>query len=176
MIYLASPYNDWSKVVIQDRMEKIYSVIGRYTKEGIHVTTPLFMHEVVTRHDIAGDYAFWERYCLNLLNRCDKMFVLRLKGWDTSRGVTAEIAFCAEHNIPVEYIDYIEPECVAPCRLRKLRTIPKDAPFTSDDVEKRIDHICGCKGKHDCDCVTVFSKAFSQAWYKANSGEEMPEE
>src|SRR5665811_906609 len=98
MIYLAAPYNDRCKVVIQDRMEKIYSVIGRYTKEGIHVTTPLFMHEVVTRHDIAGDYAFWEKYCLNMLKRCDKMIVLRLDGWLVSRGVTAEIAFCDEHG------------------------------------------------------------------------------
>jgi hypothetical protein len=94
MIYLASPYNHRDKAVIQARMEQIYAVIGKYTKEGTHVITPLFMHEVVIRHDIAGDYMFWEAYCLNLLKRCDKMIVLCLYGWDTSRGVTAEIEFC----------------------------------------------------------------------------------
>ncbi len=110
MIYLAAPYNDYDKAVIQDRMEKIYSVIARYTKEGTHVITPLFMHEVVTRHEIAGDYVFWEKYCLNLLWRCDKMLVLRLEGWDTSRGVLGEIEFCEKHNILVEYIDVTTSE------------------------------------------------------------------
>ena len=106
MIYIAAPYYNSDKAIIQDRMKKIYSVIGYYIKQGIHVTTPLFMHEIATRFDIPGDYLFWEKYCLDLLWRCDTMIVLRLDGWDVSRGVTGEIAFCNEHNIPIEYVDF----------------------------------------------------------------------
>lgn len=104
MIYVASPYYNPSSEVIQERMEKIYKFIGEYIKLGIHVITPLFMHEVAVRHNLDGTYAFWDKYCLDLLKRCDKMIVLCLDGWKESRGVNAEIEFCEANNIPIEYI------------------------------------------------------------------------
>lgn len=39
------------------------------------------------------------RLCLDLLAKCDKMVVLS----DLSRGVRAEIKFCTENEIPVEF-------------------------------------------------------------------------
>lgn len=104
MIYLAAPYNHPDKAVIQERMEKIYDTIHNHIKDGTHIITPLFMHEICLRHEIAGDYLFWEKFCLNLLKRCDKMYVLCLDGWDKSRGVLAEIEFCDKNSIPVHYI------------------------------------------------------------------------
>ena len=105
MIYLAAPYSDKDHNIIQGRMEQIYGVLGSYIRQGFLITTPLFMHEVVMRNpDMPNDYQFWENYCLNLLKRCDSMIVLRLAGWEESRGVKGEIEFCAANNIPVEYI------------------------------------------------------------------------
>jgi len=105
MIYIAAPYSHPDKDVVHSRMEMIYHVMGQLTKDGHHVVTPLFMHEIVKRNSgMPEDYVFWENYCLNMLKRCDKMIVLRLAGWDTSRGVAEEIKFCGKMNIPVEYI------------------------------------------------------------------------
>ena len=39
--------------------------------------------------------------CLDLLRKCDKMVVLS----DLSRGVRAEIKFCTENEIPVEFLE-----------------------------------------------------------------------
>ena len=95
-----------NKDVIHDRMEKIYKIIGDYIKNDVHIITPLFMHEVVIRHEMPGHYRFWEKYCLNLLKLCDKMIVLRLEGWESSRGIAAEIEFCHNNGIPIEFINY----------------------------------------------------------------------
>ena len=86
-------------------MEILYSVMNGYISRGEHVITPLFMHEVVIRHTMKDDYEYWEPYCLNLLKRCDKMVVVKLDGWERSRGVAEEIKFCTANDIPVEYIE-----------------------------------------------------------------------
>lgn len=104
MIYLAAPYSHPDKEIVQARMESIYRVMSTYMKKGEHILTPLFMHEVVLRHNLPDDFVYWGKYCLDLLKRCDKMVVLTLPGWEFSNGVHKEIAFCNENNIPVEYI------------------------------------------------------------------------
>jgi len=42
---------------------------------------------------------------LPILACASRLIVLRLDGWDRSRGVTKEIEFAAERGIPVEFID-----------------------------------------------------------------------
>ncbi|MDD5150173.1 MAG: DUF1937 family protein [Flavobacterium sp.] len=110
MIYLAAPYNDKNKIIIQERIDKIYIVIAEFIKMGYHVITPLLMHEVVTRHNIDGSFSYWEDYCFNLLSRCDKMYVLCIDDWDNRPGVQKEIEYCREHGIPIQYIsnDFFE--------------------------------------------------------------------
>lgn len=60
----------------------------------------------------------------------------------------------------------------APCRHRKPRPAPRyndgrPAPFTSQQLEDRIDKLCGCAGKNDCDCVSVFTTAEVELWTEA---------
>jgi hypothetical protein len=104
MIYVASPYGHADPTVVQGRMEQVYAVMAIYMRHGIHCVTPLSMHEICIRHDLDGSFAFWEKYCFDILKRCDSMLVLKSEGWEVSRGVQAEIKFCEEHNIPVEYL------------------------------------------------------------------------
>lgn len=108
MIYVAAPYYDPDVSVIQKRMEVVYDFIGKRFKAGDHLVTPLFMHEIAKRHALPGDYLYWEHYCLNVLKRCSKMIVLKMDGWDRSRGVAGEIAFCEANNIPYEFIEIEE--------------------------------------------------------------------
>lgn len=105
MIYLAAPYFHLDNDIIQHRMEKVYSFMASRLKQGEHILTPLAMHEVVIRQsDIPNDFEYWGKYCLDLLSRCDKMIVLKLPGWEASRGVSQEIFFCIKHGIPIEYV------------------------------------------------------------------------
>lgn len=108
LIYIASPYYSPDSGITQRRMEKIYEIMGEYIKRGEHVISPLSMHEVVIRHNLDGTYAYWGKYCLNILNRCDKMVVLCMDGWKESKGLADEIRFCTENNIPIEYLENID--------------------------------------------------------------------
>ena len=105
MKYLAAPYSDPDPTVVQERMEQVYYYLSRFIIAGEHVLTPLAMHEPVIRYEMDGAYSFWSTYCLDLLKRCDSMVVLKLKGWETSRGVQAEIDFCKDNHIPVSYVE-----------------------------------------------------------------------
>ncbi|MFA6199097.1 MAG: DUF1937 family protein [Bacteroidales bacterium] len=106
MIYLAAPYNDFDKSIICDRMDKIYAVIAFLTNNGNHVVTPLLMHEIVVRYEIDGSFNFWEKYCIDLLSRCDKLYVLMIDDWDTRHGIKKEIEYAIDNNIEVVYINH----------------------------------------------------------------------
>jgi hypothetical protein len=51
------------------------------------------------------DFAYWGGYNRTMLMLASKVVVLRIDGWATSKGVTAEIALAEELGIPIEYID-----------------------------------------------------------------------
>lgn len=106
MIYLAAPYNDSDPSIVQARMEIIYRVMGEFMKEGRHVVTPLFMHEIVIRHELDGTYEYWEKYCLDMLKRCDEMIVLCLPNWTESNGVKGEMEFCKRTGKRVTFMEY----------------------------------------------------------------------
>ena len=50
-------------------------------------------------HDVS--YEIGMKMCLDLLLKCDKMLVLS----GESKGVRAEVKFCAENKIPVEFCE-----------------------------------------------------------------------
>lgn len=47
----------------------------------------------------------WYEYGFELLQRCDRLWVLELTGWRESHGVQREIAIATSRGIPLEGID-----------------------------------------------------------------------
>lgn len=110
MIYLAAPYNDPDPAVVQARIEIIYHAMAELMKEGKHVVTPLFMHEIVVRHKLDSTYEYWEDYCLDVLKRCDRMIILCLPGWTESRGIKGEIECCRRTSKSITFIENFDYE------------------------------------------------------------------
>lgn len=46
--------------------------------------------------------------------------------------------------------------------LRRMATPPDDGSIRGADLAKRMMQICGCKGQHDCDCVSVRNQAIRE--------------
>lgn len=104
MIYVAAPYGDAVKHIIEKRIHKVEEYLAYLTFKGEHAISPLLMHHVLNKgFNLPNDFKFWGDYCLSLLKRCDKMIVLKLDGWVGSRGVGEEILFCNANDIPVEF-------------------------------------------------------------------------
>lgn len=49
---------------------------------------------------LPGTFDFWRPFCLSLLARCDKLVVVKLDGWEESRGIKEEIAEAIRLKIP----------------------------------------------------------------------------
>lgn len=67
------------------------------------------------------------------------------------------------------------PTSVPAGRRRKPQDL-KDWPksLKQAEVERKIDDKCGCSGKFDCDCISVFNMVRGSAWYEHNAGEPEP--
>lgn len=55
------------------------------------------------------------------------------------------------------------------CRKRKPCRMVGDEPFSQAELDARIDAICGCEGKYDCDCVSVSNQAKIELWTEYNT-------
>ncbi|UTC29677.1 hypothetical protein BAJUN_00470 [Bajunvirus bajun] len=105
LIYLGAPYSDPDPEVVKDRMERFSATHAMLIARGDITVSPLLNHDIVGRHTIKGDWAFWQTYSENLLIRCDQLWIITLDGWQTSKGVLGEIAFARTHAIPVGTIE-----------------------------------------------------------------------
>jgi hypothetical protein len=59
-------------------------------------------------YNLPGDFEFWKNYNFKMLSAASDMWVLKLPGWEESKGVAGEIEFAASNSIPITYIEYIE--------------------------------------------------------------------
>lgn len=51
---------------------------------------------------------------------------------------------------------------------REIKTPPDDGPISGISIVERALAICGCKGKYDCDCVSVMNQARRELWTEHN--------
>jgi len=74
-------------------------------KKGIFAYSPLTHDIHLSKFGIEEGFAHWEEFDLLMLSKCDKLYVLKLPGWDSSIGVTAEIKKAKELKIPIEKVN-----------------------------------------------------------------------
>ena len=55
--------------------------------------------------DLPKSWDFWSDQDTSMLRLCARLKVLRLKGWDASEGVRAELAMATAFGMPVGFID-----------------------------------------------------------------------
>lgn len=111
LIYVAGPYSG----DIEGNIKRAEEVSIRLIREGFDVITPhkntagyeRYENEYIT-------YETWMDLSLNILSRCDALFVM--KGSQQSKGTQREIQFAKRHNIEIlnekknEWVVYSERE------------------------------------------------------------------
>ena len=105
--YLACPYSNAhpkvraARVAIANRVmyqlmlarnEVVFSPLSHY-------------HEMSIECDVPGSWGFWERYDMAFLAICSILYVLKLPGWEKSKGVIEELKFAEANRIPVRYLN-----------------------------------------------------------------------
>ena len=92
LIYLAVPYSHSERKVREQRYNEVTQFAGELLKQGYFVYSPItHSHPIAYHVDLPKEFQFWRDYCLEMLRRCDELWVLCLPGWKESEGVMAEI-------------------------------------------------------------------------------------
>lgn len=106
LVYLASPYSHRLRSVRRRRFEDVCRVAGGLVDDGLIVFCPIAQSHPIAEHSNveAIDWDVWMDVDLTILARCTHLYVVMMDGWKESRGVTAEISFAKEHNIPITYL------------------------------------------------------------------------
>jgi hypothetical protein len=106
IIYLASPYTHPDPDVVEKRFTQVMKVAADLTKFGYVIFSPiLHSHPLAVEHGLNGDWDFWKRIDTAFIKASGLLAVVKLDGWDQSKGVTAEIAIAEKCGIPVEYLE-----------------------------------------------------------------------
>ena len=106
--YLAAPYAHKDPAIRHFRYEMITAVAAKLIQEGTFVFSPITHNIPLKCYGLSGDWEKWEKFDLTYLGRCDQLIVLKLPGWEASKGVSAEIAFAEKHQIPIQMIEPLE--------------------------------------------------------------------
>jgi hypothetical protein len=104
-IYLASPYSSGDASIRDERAQHAARFTADHIRLGHHIYSPIVhCHELALAHDLPKDFEFWQRYNFAILAKASQLWVLDLPGWDTSRGVLAEIELATSLSIPTEMV------------------------------------------------------------------------
>lgn len=106
MIYLATPYSHPSDSVKDVRYHQIEKFTLDRVKNGYYIFSPILMyHHAHMRNLCAGDAETWRAYNEDFMRKADMMWVLKMEGWKTSKGVQSEIRFWENHcnGKPIAY-------------------------------------------------------------------------
>lgn len=111
MIYLASPYSDPDSNVRFERYRAACIKTAQLMKEGLLVFSPIaHSHNVALfgamyGHALPLDFEYWQKWAFEMLLGCDAFMVLRLPGWQESKGVMAELELAQAGRMNIQYID-----------------------------------------------------------------------
>jgi sugar phosphate isomerase/epimerase len=106
MIYLASPYTHPEPEVMEQRFDAACRAAGALMAKGLIVFSPIaHTHGIAVRCELPRGWDFWAKFDREFVERAECVIVLRLAGWETSRGVAAELRIAEEAGIPIEYMD-----------------------------------------------------------------------
>jgi hypothetical protein len=105
LFYLASPYSHKDQEVKDNRFLVVQEVTVKMLMDAnIYAFSPIAYNHPMVIHDLPTDWNFWENYDKAFIDHCDGLVVLTIDGWKESIGVTAEIEYAKELNLPVIYI------------------------------------------------------------------------
>ena len=105
MIYLASPYSHPDHAVREARFQAACRAAAFLIRQGKTVFSPVAHSHPICCFGLPGDWGFWQRHDLEHLATCNEVVVLKLDGWQQSRGIQAEVARARALGKPVSFIE-----------------------------------------------------------------------
>ncbi len=105
MIYLASPYSHEDKEIRVERHHAVCEEMVAMISRGVHVFSPIaHSHYTATAFDLPSDWEYWSLIDRAFIQLSTEVYVLKLDGWESSRGVQAEIEYARKLGKPITFL------------------------------------------------------------------------
>lgn len=107
LIYLASPYSHEDMAVRHNRHIDIARIAGHLIAKGKTLFCPItHSHSIAEYSEVHSmSHTTWMHIDLTIMQHCTELYVVKLDGWKESKGVTEEIQFAKDNDMPITYID-----------------------------------------------------------------------
>ena len=106
LIYLGSPYSHPEPRVRQRRFELVCAVAAAMMRVGHLVFSPIaHTHPIAEAGDLPKGWDFWKRYDEVMLAASARLVVLKLPGWEESKGIAGEIEIMTAAGKPVLFLE-----------------------------------------------------------------------
>jgi len=104
-IYLAIPYTG-----NENRSFRVANLVaGMLMQQGHIIYSPVsHTHPIAVECDLPKDWEYWKQYGEAFIGFCDELYIVKLTGWELSKGVNAEIEIAKSTGKPIRYIEYYE--------------------------------------------------------------------
>jgi len=105
-IYLASPYSGTPEEQ-EYRFRAVSRIAGQFIQEGHIVYSPISHSHPIAQEcpRLGSDWQAWERMDREFIAWCDELWVLKLPGWDNSKGIGEEVMFATEIRKSIRFIE-----------------------------------------------------------------------
>ena len=109
LIYLASPYTHQESYIMDMRAIMVCDVMAKCFNKYKHTFfSPVchghsMMKESSTKAPSSWEY--WKNHDLNMIHRCDELWVVTLANWEESVGMEEEVLYADRKKMPIRYID-----------------------------------------------------------------------
>lgn len=104
-IYLATPYSSKWRIVRFWRFLWVSYMAMRLMKKNLVIYSPISHTAPISWFGPEQEHNFWLAQDWRWLVGCDELWVLKLRGWDKSYGVSREIEYAKNLSMPINYID-----------------------------------------------------------------------
>jgi hypothetical protein len=106
--YLAIPYSDNNSEIMDFRAAVSDYIFSELAKEGRIVYAPISScHSIAKKYGLPRTFEFWKKMCIEFVSSVHKIIVIKLPGWQSSVGLTAERKLAQQLGLKIEYMDPI---------------------------------------------------------------------
>ena len=105
-IYLAAPYTNKDPIVVEYRVKQINCAAAQIMRDGHIVFSPIsHSHYIAMQEDLPKTFEWWVKQNHAFIEWADVVMVLKIEGWNKSKGVTDEVGFALKSKKMVKFID-----------------------------------------------------------------------
>lgn len=105
MIYLASPHSHPDPLVREQRYLSALRATQHLLAKKEWAYSPIVHNHVIAQlGDLPNGFEFWQEFDLHMIDLASKVVVLRIDGWEASKGIKAEVEYATSLGKSVEYL------------------------------------------------------------------------